>query len=344
MTRCCGAALLAVLWGALLEAGEQARVYLISVMDQLICLMRSSPRGAAAGTWCRRWTCATPTSGSPWHARCSDGELVHRGYGVGGVGGVFVGGVGGVGGCGLGGVCVGGGGAGGGGGGGPRVRVAQGGARLGVQADAWLALHARTRACLFQRCSVPGQPTLPPRPLPCPPPRAASSTTQAPPTAERRTMRCRWARFAACTAWYVPLSCGKRSRMKLGEPCAGRLLPHGPANPQQCSARNTHAGALRPQHLYAGALRPQRSRRCPALQAMRAAKSGVYCGPLRLLAMEVYDTCNADGLYCNLVTGGWVWGGGGHLGFPTLHASPTHKWHRPPPHAAPPCPPRSLNA
>ncbi|PSC71656.1 ATP-dependent RNA helicase mitochondrial [Micractinium conductrix] len=40
-----------------------------------------------------------------------------------------------------------------------------------------------------------------------------------------------------------------------------------------------------------------------ALQAMRAAKSGVYCGPLRLLAMEVYDTCNADGLYCNLVTG-----------------------------------------
>ncbi len=23
----------------------------------------------------------------------------------------------------------------------------------------------------------------------------------------------------------------------------------------------------------------------------------------RLLAMEVYDTCNADGLYCNLITG-----------------------------------------
>ncbi|KAL4443033.1 hypothetical protein ABPG77_008524 [Micractinium sp. CCAP 211/92] len=40
-----------------------------------------------------------------------------------------------------------------------------------------------------------------------------------------------------------------------------------------------------------------------ALQAMRAAKSGVYCGPLRLLAMEVYDTCNAEGLYCNLITG-----------------------------------------
>ena len=39
------------------------------------------------------------------------------------------------------------------------------------------------------------------------------------------------------------------------------------------------------------------------LQALRAAKSGVYCGPLRLLAMEVYDQLNADGLYCNLMTG-----------------------------------------
>lgn len=40
-----------------------------------------------------------------------------------------------------------------------------------------------------------------------------------------------------------------------------------------------------------------------ALVAMRAAASGVYCGPLRLLAMEVYDTCNAGGTLCNLVTG-----------------------------------------
>ena len=28
------------------------------------------------------------------------------------------------------------------------------------------------------------------------------------------------------------------------------------------------------------------------LQAMREAKSGVYCGPLRLLAMEVFDSVN----------------------------------------------------
>ena len=40
-----------------------------------------------------------------------------------------------------------------------------------------------------------------------------------------------------------------------------------------------------------------------ALQAMRAAPSGVYCGPLRLLAMEIYDELNAAGTYCNLITG-----------------------------------------
>lgn len=28
------------------------------------------------------------------------------------------------------------------------------------------------------------------------------------------------------------------------------------------------------------------------LQAMREAKTGVYCGPLRLLAMEVFDSVN----------------------------------------------------
>lgn len=40
-----------------------------------------------------------------------------------------------------------------------------------------------------------------------------------------------------------------------------------------------------------------------AMTAMRKASSGVYCGPLRLLAMEIYDSCNVDGTFCNLVTG-----------------------------------------
>jgi hypothetical protein len=40
-----------------------------------------------------------------------------------------------------------------------------------------------------------------------------------------------------------------------------------------------------------------------ALQALKAAPRGVYCGPLRLLAMEVYEGLNQDGVYCNLLTG-----------------------------------------
>lgn len=41
-----------------------------------------------------------------------------------------------------------------------------------------------------------------------------------------------------------------------------------------------------------------------ALQRLRAAHSGVYCGPLRLLAWEVYDKMNREyGVACNLRTG-----------------------------------------
>lgn len=40
-----------------------------------------------------------------------------------------------------------------------------------------------------------------------------------------------------------------------------------------------------------------------ALEALAAAPSGVYCGPLRLLACEVSDRLNARGVACSLVTG-----------------------------------------
>ena len=42
-------------------------------------------------------------------------------------------------------------------------------------------------------------------------------------------------------------------------------------------------------------------------QALRKAKNGVYCGPLRLLAMEVAEQLNAEGIYCNLLTGQRCW-------------------------------------
>lgn len=40
-----------------------------------------------------------------------------------------------------------------------------------------------------------------------------------------------------------------------------------------------------------------------ALQRYMEAKKGIYCSPLRLLAMEVFDKVNAHGVYCSLLTG-----------------------------------------
>lgn len=40
-----------------------------------------------------------------------------------------------------------------------------------------------------------------------------------------------------------------------------------------------------------------------ALQRFMESKKGVYCSPLRLLAMEVFDKVNALGVYCSLITG-----------------------------------------
>jgi ATP-dependent RNA helicase SUPV3L1/SUV3 len=40
-----------------------------------------------------------------------------------------------------------------------------------------------------------------------------------------------------------------------------------------------------------------------ALQKMKAANSGLYLGPLRLLALEVYDKLNSEGVACSLKTG-----------------------------------------
>ena len=40
-----------------------------------------------------------------------------------------------------------------------------------------------------------------------------------------------------------------------------------------------------------------------ALTALAAAKNGVYCGPLRLLAWEVHETLQKKGVKCSLITG-----------------------------------------
>ncbi|CAO3632708.1 unnamed protein product [Mucor hiemalis] len=40
-----------------------------------------------------------------------------------------------------------------------------------------------------------------------------------------------------------------------------------------------------------------------ALKRLESAESGIYCGPLRLLAHEIYDKMNEKGIACNLLTG-----------------------------------------
>src|SRR5690606_29665508 len=40
-----------------------------------------------------------------------------------------------------------------------------------------------------------------------------------------------------------------------------------------------------------------------ALESLKQASSGCYLAPLRLLALEVYEKLNADGIPCNLKTG-----------------------------------------
>jgi len=40
-----------------------------------------------------------------------------------------------------------------------------------------------------------------------------------------------------------------------------------------------------------------------ALERFMSAKSGIYCGPLKLLAVEVHNKCKARGVACDLVTG-----------------------------------------
>ena len=40
-----------------------------------------------------------------------------------------------------------------------------------------------------------------------------------------------------------------------------------------------------------------------ALEALKQASSGLYCGPLRLLAWDVSERLNQASLTCNLITG-----------------------------------------
>jgi hypothetical protein len=40
-----------------------------------------------------------------------------------------------------------------------------------------------------------------------------------------------------------------------------------------------------------------------AIQQLKQAATGMYCGPLRLLALEIHETLNNEGVFTNLITG-----------------------------------------
>ena len=71
----------------------------------------------------------------------------------------------------------------------------------------------------------------------------------------------------------------------------GRALP-----PEQCGMCKTRAAVSQQGLHHAGKTHA-------ALQALKQASSGLYCGPLRLLAWEVSERLNQASLPCNLITG-----------------------------------------
>ncbi|KAJ3021812.1 hypothetical protein HKX48_007695 [Thoreauomyces humboldtii] len=65
-----------------------------------------------------------------------------------------------------------------------------------------------------------------------------------------------------------------------------------------------HAGARSMQRKIIMHLGPTNSGKTyAALKRLEECKTGIYCGPLRLLAHEVYERMNAKGIPCNLLTG-----------------------------------------
>ena len=43
-----------------------------------------------------------------------------------------------------------------------------------------------------------------------------------------------------------------------------------------------------------------------ALERLKKSRQGLYCAPLRLLAIEIYENLNRQGIYCDLLTGTMV--------------------------------------
>lgn len=74
------------------------------------------------------------------------------------------------------------------------------------------------------------------------------------------------------------------------------LAEYGPEKYQKIAS-----GLDRSFHLHVGPTNSGKTH--DALLALKQADSGLYLGPLRLLALEMFDRLNGDGVRCNLLTG-----------------------------------------
>ena len=95
---------------------------------------------------------------------------------------------------------------------------------------------------------------------------------------------------------------GVVARDSFGEQIEAAALLRRCADLRQPHTWYPHARALRRRIVFhAGPTNSGKTFR--ALQALKRAHSGVYAGPLRLLALEVYESLNGDGVYASLETG-----------------------------------------
>ncbi len=121
-----------------------------------------------------------------------------------------------------------------------------------------------------------------------PAPQHHKRATQHPATSQQpSTPRCNPTPHAAANCLRPPPPAPRSTQPPLARTCRQARLPHPSAPPTPAPLLPVLAAGKTHQ----------------ALQALRLAGSGLYCGPLRLLACEVADRLNAGDTACHLVTG-----------------------------------------
>ncbi|KAF8061391.1 ileS [Scenedesmus sp. PABB004] len=151
-----------------------------------------------------------------------------------------------------------------------------------------------TAALLVAAAAPPPAPPPPGAAAPPPPPHGGDGAA---PAAAERQLRYTPAVEAALMPYFIEF-CRRQYKQELAA-YAGAVATLDLRAPHTWYP---YARAIRRKIIYHGG--PTNSGKTyNALQSLAAAPRGVYCAPLRLLAMEVYETLNHRGVLCDLVTG-----------------------------------------